>query len=765
VSPRGRASAVLFVFLASAACSRPAPHFSESNTRAHINHLAGTIGSRPTGTEPNAQARAYVIDQLRLFGFEVRVQEVDASRPEFGLTAHVRNIIATKRGRMDDAIAIVSHYDSGPDTPGGADAALGTAVALESARLLGARPLRHTLSIILTDGEELGLMGAAGLLEDRDAIEPIRAYINLEAIGASGAAVLFESGPGNGWIVGPWARAAPHPRGSSYMLEVYRRLPNDTDFTILKRTGRPGLNFAAVDDSYSYHTPRDTPGRVTTTAVVQTGQNVVAIVEALDREDLTRRASTHAIYFDVGRAFAVTYSPRAGTALTVIACLLALVAWARVLRFVMVATGPGRVLVAFLVGAIGTAAGVGAMVAATWLLRAARTELHPWYAHPERLVALLVTVAAAVVWGTARAGAIVTVRLHPARHPALLWMLALPLWGALAAFMEWQAPAASYLWTVPLLAAALLFSVGPVALAPYVRGASVVVLAVVGALWLRDTMDLIRFAVAAFGRMPIVTPLVVYPAMIAAAGIMVAPPVVAIVLRDQPLRRPAFVSGLVLLAIAITFGAAYAADAYTSERPVRRYAHFVQDIGTGSAYWELGSHEPGLDVNAAVPKLTNWTRAAGAPPYPFLPGFRAPFVFRAATAADQIPPAGVSARLATLSAEETTLDIDAVPQAPGISIGVRLPAGVVPIRSNLAGAVRGGIWRATYAAPPPSGVSFRLALRDADAARAAVVIVRTPGVPGGEGWQRLPGWLPQDRTVWESASSYLIPVQSLLASP
>ena len=49
------------------ACSRPSPIFSLENARAHVNMLAGTIGSRPIGTPANARARQYVIDQLRLF--------------------------------------------------------------------------------------------------------------------------------------------------------------------------------------------------------------------------------------------------------------------------------------------------------------------------------------------------------------------------------------------------------------------------------------------------------------------------------------------------------------------------------------------------------------------------------------------------------------------------------------------------------------------------------------------------------------------------
>ena len=68
-----------------------------------------------------------------------------------------------------------------------------------------------TLMILVTDGEEAGLMGAAALVTDREVTSRLQAYINLEAIGSAGPPMLFETGPGNGWLVGPWARHASEP--------------------------------------------------------------------------------------------------------------------------------------------------------------------------------------------------------------------------------------------------------------------------------------------------------------------------------------------------------------------------------------------------------------------------------------------------------------------------------------------------------------------------------------------------------------------------
>src|SRR5688572_21024788 len=284
------------------ACARQSPIFSLENARAHVNVLAETIGSRPIGSPANARARQYVIEQLRLFGYDVRVQEVDARRPEVGYTARVQNIIAVKPGPDRNAIGLVSHYDSAPEAPGGADDGLGVAVSLEAARVLGARAdRRHTLFVLVTDGEESGLMGAAGLVTDRDVMDRLNAYVNIDSTGSAGPAILFETGPGNPWLVKPWARSAPRPRGASFGIEIYRRLPNDTDFSVFKRRDVPGLNFAAIGDSYAYHTARDTPERLTDEALRTTGANTVQTVIAMDALDLRTRSSGDPTYFDIGR--------------------------------------------------------------------------------------------------------------------------------------------------------------------------------------------------------------------------------------------------------------------------------------------------------------------------------------------------------------------------------------------------------------------------------------------------------------------------------
>ena len=122
------------------------------------------------------------------------MQETDARRHELGRTARVSNIIGILPGEKPDAIGLVAHYDSSADAPGATDDGLGVAVTLEAARVLSAGARRQwTLMALLTDGEEAGLMGAAGLVTDREVMNRLRAYLNIESIGSSGTAVLFET--------------------------------------------------------------------------------------------------------------------------------------------------------------------------------------------------------------------------------------------------------------------------------------------------------------------------------------------------------------------------------------------------------------------------------------------------------------------------------------------------------------------------------------------------------------------------------------------
>lgn len=752
--PRRASALWLAPVLLAAACSRPVSPFSTVNARAHVDVLARDIGSRPVGSRANARAREYLVGRLRAAGFEdVRVQIADARRPEVGTTTRVANIVAVKAGARREAIALVAHYDSVPDTPGAADDAFGAAVVIEAGRALAARPSPvYSLMVLLTDGEEANLMGAAAAAADRTIADRIAAYINVEAIGSGGPSQLFETGPTNGWIVDAWARGAARPRGASFAIDVYRRLPNDTDFSILKRLGAPGLNFAAVGDSYAYHTARDTAERLSDETIRQTGENLVGIVEALDRMDLSGRSLDQPVYFDVLRRGAIVYGPAASAAITALALVLAFLAWIRVSRASLRAAGTRRVATTAVWALAGAAAVVASMIAATAVLRGTREVYHPWYAHPERLVLLLVAVGGAVGWGAVRAGALLPERLHGARHPALVWTIALPVWLVAAALTSAAAPLSAFLFVLPLGAAGVLLLAVPLDRSMGVRAASAAVLAVALVLWLDNTFTLVWFAVAVFGRFPFITPVWIYPALVAVPGLLLLPPLLGVTLGRTPLVRPALATAVALLAVAVAAGLAWTAPAYTTERPLRRTARYVEDATTGRAFLEVGAVEPGLDLGLDAPAGWRLVSDAPATSLPILP-LPHRFVFRA-DAAPTAPPAEATIRVEPAGGGHE-LVVAVRPHEPALTVAFSLPEGWQPARASLPGRARRGRWTARYVAVPAEGVALRAALDPSrpPALEGVRVLVVRAGLPGGAGWQRLPAWLPQAHAVWEEVVS------------
>ena len=756
-SPRAR-TALILAALATAACGPQGDRFVTANARSHVNMLAETIGSRPAGSDANRRAREYLIDQLEIAGMQVRVQETDARRADLGLAGRVANIVGIKQGQIEDAIAIVAHYDSVADGPGGGDDAFGTAIAVEAARVLGAGPMRHSLMVLLTDSEESGLLGAAGAMADPAIRDRIAAYLNVEAIGASGMPFLFETGPGNRWLTSVWARHAPYPRGASFAVEIYKRTPNDTDFSILKRADIPGLNFAIIGDSTAYHTDRDTAARLEDDSLTTGGENVVAITSALDARDLRRRSAEDATYFEFGGIRALSYGPVTSLVIGLAAIGLGILAWLRTMIAAARATGAMRFIFTFIWAILGGLAVVAAMIGAMWLLRAMREVYHPWYGQMGRAMAFMLSAGVFAGWLISRAGMLLPGRAHGERHPAMVWAVALPVWIAIAAAAMWIAPGAAFLAAIPLLAAGMILLATPLHSGTAVRIASLIVLAVAAGLWLQSGLDLMFYANALLGRLPIVAPVYAFAAVAAITGIFVVPPFIAFATSGSPgLAKPQLFTAFCVIALAGTGLAAYFGEAYSDRDPLRRFARFIQDDGAKTASWEVAGNEPGLDVDVAS-GLT-WAPGDAATRPALVPRFAHPFRFNASTA--PVPtPATVSVSVTPIdAASEVTITVR--PEDPTAYVTLILPSGIKPVRSNLPGLVSStdNRWRSRFIAPPADGVFWRLVLPAGahDRLGESSVLVQTAGPR--------PEWLPRVRTAWSVRSIFHIPVGPMLPAP
>ncbi|WP_223839320.1 M28 family peptidase [Saccharopolyspora pogona] len=127
---------------------------------------------------------------------------------------------------------------------------------LETARALRTgNPLRNDVVLLITDGEEEGLLGAEAFVREHPLVNRGGVVLNREARGVDGPSLMFETTEDNARLVEVFGDAVAHPRGDSSMVAMYRMLPNNTDFTALAKAGFAGLDSAYIEGSSPYHTP------------------------------------------------------------------------------------------------------------------------------------------------------------------------------------------------------------------------------------------------------------------------------------------------------------------------------------------------------------------------------------------------------------------------------------------------------------------------------------------------------------------------------
>ncbi len=429
--------------------SAPPDTFSATRAMAMLERVLGDEAPHPVGSTANGRVRARILDELRMLALE---PELDASWVCRGIVcAPVVNVIARIPGRTEGpAVLLVSHYDSVHAGPGAGDDTHGVAVLLEVARALraGARPERPVV-LLFDEGEEVGLLGAELFTRDPQRLAEIGVAINVEARGTEGRTAMFESSEGNAELVERYAGSVTSPEASSLSVEVYRRMPNDTDLTVLMGAGLPGINLAFIGGVARYHTPLDDLAHLDRGSVQHQGDTVLAATRAFASGEPPQRGDDAAFADVLGMA--LVRWPAQWSLPIIGLCALALLAAAVLaIRGGLVRTG------ALVLGALGCVlVWSGAALAAFALVEAIAAKgggAPAAYAHPLPLrIAVWATLGAATIGLAALVGR----RVRPAELALATWIV----WALLAAFVVALAPGVAPVFVLPLVPTALAFVV------------------------------------------------------------------------------------------------------------------------------------------------------------------------------------------------------------------------------------------------------------------------------------------------------------------
>lgn len=467
--------AVLFIaftlrqFSVSAPPVDPDHIFNTAQAFERLERILGDEKPHPVDSDDGDIVRDRLLAEINALGFTPVVRDdfycnenKDWNRMR---CARVRNVMFWVGAPGPDAVMIASHYDSVPAGPGASDDGAGIAASLEIASILKSRELARPVLVLITDGEEAGLIGAASFVDEDPLAEMIGAVVSMEARGVRGPVSMFETSTPNGRDIQILLTSVKKPISSSLAADIYKAMPNGTDVTEYLPLGVDAGNYAFTEGAAFYHTPRDNLAMLDKRSLFHMGASALVATKTFLAQT-SAEPETQWIYTDIASRVIISAPQSWGVPMIVIGGLAALIIF-----FLKDKTAPIRSasfpLVAIILG-VGSAIGITALVA---LIRpeAQFASAHPWALRGMQNAAALLGAVIAYQW-LARPGA--ENRLLMAG-----WIWFAILGGALSIFL----PGAAIVFAPSLVIiaiAALLIGIGQKALAILTALAAALVLIV-----------------------------------------------------------------------------------------------------------------------------------------------------------------------------------------------------------------------------------------------------------------------------------------------
>jgi hypothetical protein len=309
----------------------PAASFAAARALAHVAVLAQA--PRPLASAANAQARAYLVAQLRAIGLDPQVQSATVQHNETDqldnthvTLAVVHNIVVRKAGSAPGhgkALLLAAHYDTLATSPGAANGGASAAALLETLRALQASPpLAQDVIVLLADAQQQSGMGAQAFAEQHPWAKQVGMVLKFDNAGNRGPLVLYDSAGADGAAIDGWAAHAPRARGSSLMRAIYPLMPHAVPVGPLAGLNVPLLQFANVE---GYTGPRgsgDTLARLDAATLQHEGDTMLALTRHFASAGAMGEGATGQVYFTVPYAGVVHYASGAVWPFARLACLL-----------------------------------------------------------------------------------------------------------------------------------------------------------------------------------------------------------------------------------------------------------------------------------------------------------------------------------------------------------------------------------------------------------------------------------------------------------
>jgi hypothetical protein len=429
-----------------------APSTEFSSARAHEYLKAIAVKPHPIGSPAHAEVRDYIFGELVKMGLQPQVQKTIAVNTRWGSAyraATVENIVAKLEGTANTrAVLLVAHYDAAPISFGASDDGAAVVNLLETLRALKASaPLKNDVIFLATDGEEIGLLGALAFVQQHPWAKDVGVVLNFEARGDHGPSIMFQTSYRNGRLIDELAETVSRPVANSLSADIYKLLPNDTDFTIFKQAGMNGMNFAYIEGVGSYHSSLDNMTNLDERSLQHHGMYALALARSFGNSNLNAPISKgEAVYFDLFGRTLIHYSRATGL---VLAALIALITVGTIglglRRGLLTLSGQAWGFLALLLSIIAATLLVMLVWWTLYTLAGSRTSFQrgdTWTNHLYLIGFVLVAIAStAIVYGLFRK----KVSVDDLSTGALLWFLLLLIVSHI------YSPGGSYLLAWPLL--------------------------------------------------------------------------------------------------------------------------------------------------------------------------------------------------------------------------------------------------------------------------------------------------------------------------